>query len=266
MPTSTASRSDPRYVKVESKKPIFYDRARFYTIAGKRLPSVTTILGVIDKPGLGPWYAKMERQAFETAILEIASSVGPITGIGLLDQIMLRVGKAKAGDKAKDKAANIGSGAHAWIEWETKRRLGKDAGPEPKIPDESLVATMAWQDWARSADFQPVRSEFSVYSLSEGYAGTADWLARVNGKLTLGDYKTGKAIYPESYLQNVAYRHAAHEMGAPKIEHGLIVRLPKTLDDPEFEAAPVPEIDFDVFRSALVLWKFMRQMDGRLAS
>ena len=33
-------------------------RDRFYTIEGQRLPSVTTVLDIIAKPALGPWYAK----------------------------------------------------------------------------------------------------------------------------------------------------------------------------------------------------------------
>jgi hypothetical protein len=33
-------------------------RDRFYTIDGHRLPSVTSILDIIAKPALGPWYAK----------------------------------------------------------------------------------------------------------------------------------------------------------------------------------------------------------------
>lgn len=51
--------------------PHTWDRARFYTIAGQQLPSVTTILEVIAKPALGPWYAKEERRFFETAMLEV---------------------------------------------------------------------------------------------------------------------------------------------------------------------------------------------------
>jgi len=46
-------------------------RDRFYTIEGQRLPSVTTVLDIIAKPALGPWYAKEERRYFETAMLEV---------------------------------------------------------------------------------------------------------------------------------------------------------------------------------------------------
>ena len=39
----------------------FKDPARFYKIGGEEYPSVTTILQVVNKPALGPWYAKQER-------------------------------------------------------------------------------------------------------------------------------------------------------------------------------------------------------------
>ena len=56
--------------------PRVWDRARFYSIAGQSWPSVTTILEVIAKPALGPWYAKEERRYFETAMLEVLTQSG----------------------------------------------------------------------------------------------------------------------------------------------------------------------------------------------
>jgi hypothetical protein len=37
---------------------------------------VTTILDIIAKPALGPWYAKEERRYFEAAMLEVLSKPG----------------------------------------------------------------------------------------------------------------------------------------------------------------------------------------------
>ena len=81
--------------------------------------------------------------------------------------------------------------------------------------------------------------------------------------MTVLDWKSGKAIYPEAFLQNVAYRHAAATLGMPA-DQGLIVRLPKLLDDPAWEAMPVPEeLRIDDFRAALALWRWQRKMEGR---
>jgi RecB family exonuclease len=42
--------------------------------------------------------------------------------------------------------------------------------------------------------------------MEQGYAGTADLIARVGPKTFVIDYKTGKAVYPEARLQVEAYR------------------------------------------------------------
>ena len=54
------------------------------------------------------------------------------------------------------------------------------------------------------------------------------------------DFKTGKHIYSEAFLQNVAYRMALQEEGI-NTDGGVIVRLPKYESDPEFDAKPVPD-------------------------
>ena len=75
-----------------------WDKARFYTIDGRKYPSVTTVLDIINKPALGPWYAKQERQAFESAILEVAASGKTISADDLLERVIKATQGAKAGD------------------------------------------------------------------------------------------------------------------------------------------------------------------------
>ena len=83
------------------------------------------------------------------------------------------------------------------------------------------------------------------------------------GVPTIIDWKSGKAIYPEAFLQNIAYRHAADRLGMPS-EQGLIVRLPKLLDDPAWEVMTVPEtVVLADFLAAGNLWRWQRRMDGQ---
>src|SRR5262249_31948989 len=87
--------------------------------------------------------------------------------------------------------------------------------------------------------------------------------ARVQGVLTILDWKTGRAIYPEALLQNVAYRHAARRLGLPSSQ-GLIVRLPKLLEDPAWEVMTVPNtVPLGDFLAALRLWRWQRRSEGR---
>src|SRR5262247_1155565 len=92
-------------VPTPSDSPRFWARDRFYTIDGRALPSVTTILDVIAKPGLGPWYAKQERQYFETAMLEVLSKPGARDPEYVLAAVVEAVGGVRAAVREKQRAA-----------------------------------------------------------------------------------------------------------------------------------------------------------------
>src|SRR5262249_57052784 len=97
-----------------------WDRARFYEIDGHRLPSVTTILDIIAKPALGPWYAKEERRQLETALLDVLVLPGPPDREAykafVLAQLATAITGVKAADRAREQAAAIGTAVHAGIE------------------------------------------------------------------------------------------------------------------------------------------------------
>jgi hypothetical protein len=240
-----------------------WDRSRFYHVEGRELPSVTTVLEVIAKPALGPWYAKEERRYFETAMLEVLSRPGARDPEYVLAAVAEAVTGVKAADKEKQRAAMIGTAVHAGIEWHLRRALGDDAGPEPQLPDAAAWAVESWKDWAASVKLEPLAIERTIYCLECGYAGTLDLYARVKGVPSVLDWKTGRAIYPEAFLQNVAYRHAARRLGMVS-NQGLIVRLPKLLDDPAWEVMAVPATLRQAdFLAALQLWRWQRHMAGR---
>src|SRR5215475_9072187 len=140
-----------------------WDRARFYTIGGQQFPSVTTILEVIAKPALGPWYAKEERRYFEAAMLEVLSRPGARDPEYVLAAVADAVTGVKAADREKQKALTIGTAIHAGIEWQLRMRLGEDAGPEPTLPDAAAWAVESWKDWATSVVLEPLAIERTVY-------------------------------------------------------------------------------------------------------
>ncbi len=94
-------------VAAGAASPPWHDR--FYTIEGQRLPSVTTVLDIIAKPALGPWYAKEERRYFETAMLEVLSRPGARDPEYVLAAVAEAVTGVKAADLEKQKAAAIGT-------------------------------------------------------------------------------------------------------------------------------------------------------------
>ena len=235
---------------------------RFYPIEGHgEFVSVTTILQAINKPALVPWAAKEERLMTIEASADLYEDIHATpkmsrpTYVATLDA---RIGKVRAHTKLLAKAAEIGSQVHALVEWNLRRMLGQKVGPEPKIDDKAMWAFMAFEDWSKSVSFKPLLIEQTVFSLTHKYAGTMDLLAEVNGILTLVDWKSGKAVYGEAHLQNVAYQVALAEMGHQKAQAGLILRLPKVETDPNFEPVPVaaPDALFPTFLAVKKVWEW----------
>src|SRR5437773_11628466 len=118
-----------------SDSPRFWTRDRFYTIDGRQLPSVTTVLDVIAKPALGPWYAKQERRYFETAMLEVLSKPGARDPEYVLSAVVDAVGGRSEERRVGQGGATRGPAIHAGIEWQLRTCLGEDAGPEHVLPD-----------------------------------------------------------------------------------------------------------------------------------
>ena len=237
---------------------------RFYHIEDRDLPSVTTILGAIAKPALVKWAENTAKAATMDAAADLYYDLSKIQGAVTMPRhtylrtLDRRIGQIKQTERETQKALEIGSQTHALIEWSLKRALGRVA-TRPATTPPAEWAFMAYEDWAKSVDLQPIFVEQTVWSLEHGYAGTLDLLARVNGEVTLIDFKTSKAIYAEYDLQSAAYQHALEEMGhSLPPGGGLIVRLPKVESDPQFEVKacrPVTEL-LPVFLSVLQVWQW----------
>lgn len=181
---------------------------RFYTWRSEPYWSVTTIIGgAIPKPALIHWSAN-----------EVASFVcdNPDTVLELVrnDRDAAYDMLKRAPWRKKEKAADLGTLIHAWIE---AHRLGK---PMPVCPEEVQPYLDSFERFI--ADFQPVyeATEASVYSRSQQYAGTLDAIVTLQLPLEetqrrfILDAKSGKGVYPEVALQLAAYRYADF-IGAP---------------------------------------------------
>lgn len=225
---------------------------------GVKLPSVTTITGVLDKPALMGWAVREEQKRWEAAVLAAWSEGLPKSADGMLRRLREISTAEKAHQRQSRAALDVGSQAHALIEWHTQRMLGKVVGPEPKAADGAQVAVMAWQDWCRKVDFKPLLSEHVVWCTDcTGcqYAGRLDTLAIVEGVSTLVDYKSARAVYAEHRLQLAAYAHALESCAQVKASAQMVVLLPKDIDgDLDPKAVAVEPVSLDVFQAARRLW------------
>lgn len=232
----------------------------YYPINGKLYPRVTSINNMIAKPFLVPWAAKMERELVinaAVALYEDLASKPAVSSAQYSLSLESRIGKEKAHKKEIDKAMVIGSEAHARCQWFLQKQLGIIL-PEPQVSEKALWASMAAEDFIKQTGFQAIHVEQTVHSAKYGYAGTADFFGLIDNELILGDFKTGKALYPEYNLQVAAYVYAFEEMGHGRATKAVLLRLPKVTTDPGFEAVWLDreEIDrsFQAFLGALTLW------------
>lgn len=165
----------------------------------KLLPSVTTILRVLDKPALTYWLIE---QAVLTAV------TAPRLPDEALDAFIERVlHTERQQDAESQKARDLGTDVHAAIE----------QAVSGKSWDISLGAFVAPVLEALKPFGEMIATEKIV--VGNGYAGKTDYLARGGGFTTMVDFKTGKKLppkesYPEHRIQLGGYI-AALEIDQP---------------------------------------------------
>lgn len=240
-------------------------QGRFYVIDGVQYPSTTTILQVIAKPALIGWAAKEERLAcLEAARAVYADTLASRTDLPPSTFALAvdgRLGKERAHRRKLREAGEIGTQAHAYIEWWLRKQLDPTLKmPAHEVSEPALAAFLQFEQWATSVRLQPIYLEQVVYSKDPAVAGTLDCYARLmndRARFAVIDFKTGKAVYPEARLQNLHYQYALSDMGLAVADTGYIVRLPKTLEDPAIEVVEVPwDVgEFRRFEAAVCLWE-----------
>lgn len=237
--------------------------------------SVTSILGVINKPALVPWAANLEREyCLETAqafFSDMKRNGQDLEPLSFMAGLRLRLGTQKAHQKALKKAGNIGTEVHAQIEWQLLHELGRDPGPQPAMSPPAAIAWAEYQKWRNQVGLVPLSMEQAVWSRAYSYAGTLDLIGELShegGSIkAVFDWKTGKAIYPEARLQIAAYGHSLQEMGhAGDDLWGVIVRLPKVESDPGMDVELIPpermKANFDAFLGVKRLWDWQQAGGG----
>jgi hypothetical protein len=164
-------------------------RHRYSWNGGPLYPSVTTILGIKDKPALVGW-AKRETAACAVRNLDVLErmvrSGGPQAAVDWLKRIP---------DYARDASADLGSAVHAAAEAIARGQSGpvaEDVGP--------FVAAYR-RDFLEVFHPRFIALEAMVCSERYEYGGTADAFAEIDGEIWLLDYKTGAGVYPDTALQ-----------------------------------------------------------------
>lgn len=172
-----------------------------YRVNGKKVPSVTTILGAVKG---------------NEHLVQWANRLG-LEGVNSND--------------VRDDSAAVGTLVHACIEaMLTGEGDPQDIAAEyhPDLVARARVGWRRWVEWVGEHEFEPLEIELQLAEAIdmrrivmlgqnvEGSApigGTLDMLARVDGKLELCDFKTGNRAYPEALVQMAGYDLLAQVAG-----------------------------------------------------
>lgn len=166
---------------------------RYYLEDGTLVPGVTTVVGLLNKPALVKWANKLGLEGTDVT-------------------------------KYVDKAANIGTCAHYMVQCHL-------AGEEPDLSDYSARdinlaenALLKYWDWEKQFTIEPILLETPLVSEKKRYGGTIDCYAKLNGEPWLIDFKTGKGLYDEMFIQVAAYKNLLLENGY-KVKGAAILRI-----------------------------------------
>jgi hypothetical protein len=200
----------------------------------KPVEGVTTILSIINKQALVPWASKTAAYYFRDTV-KAALAAGESPNLNAIAE-----DAKKAHNAVSTKGKRAGTVGHAIAEaLLLNKTVTMPTDPELRAQAESVQrAFMGFMDYFKP---ETIAVEEAFYSLRYGYAGKFDYLAKINGKVVLIDFKTTNpsyfnpnGIYAEYFAQLGAYEIGYSEMTGAKIDEVMIINLPK--DGTEFKA------------------------------
>ncbi len=207
--------------------------SRYYTVSGdegleegEKLASVSTVLGVINKPGLVNWAVGLTKQGVDHT-------------------------------EERDKAAEQGTELHTAIQ----EYLANDEAPWHYSM--TVTAMLArWVEWYKNSGITITATEMMVYHPKYKYAGTLDALGHdSNGNLVVLDWKSG-GLWPEMALQLAAYAYAVQYnadvyLGEDVQVRGLVVGLKQSPAEVK-EVEGIGDKVFTMFDSALYIYNNLK--------
>lgn len=185
-----------------------------YYVNGKRTTGCTTFLSIKDKSRpLIYWAVGLARDY----LLERCPQ-------GIQPEDVLKACKLHAEEKVR--TANIGTAIHDWIEQYIK-------GKKPEMPDDDNVVrgVHSFLEWKDQHKVKFKSTEKIIYSRKYDYCGSLDFEAEIDGKLYLGDFKTGNSLYNEVLMQTAAYAEARREESGIEYDGRYLLRVAKETEE-----------------------------------
>lgn len=210
----------------------FDSKKHAYTIDGKLLSGVTSVIsGTSSKDNLIGWAANM-------AVDYLLEHSKQSEYYRYIDGEEIWKEARTAYAQKRDRAGEKGTDTHSVVEEYILHCLNGDGETGGKgfpfiasyFPRYKEIEPFA--NWAIENVEYFVAAEQRLFSETHGYAGTCDFVAMIDGKLTIGDLKTFPKMWnADPFIQCGAYSLAWKEMTGESPEQTVIVKM----CDPEDE-------------------------------
>jgi len=211
-------------VKAKSKAHVIYKNSD-----GTRLPGVTTVLGILNKPALVKWANNLGLQGIDS-------------------------------NKYRDEMADIGTLAHRMILDHFSQQKTDTSEYSPDQVELAENCLLSFYEWEKGHKLEVILAEAPLVSDELGYGGTVDCYCNLDGVPTLLDFKTGKAIYSEAIHQLAAY---ADLLGANNhsVAEARVLRIGRD-DNEGFEEKLVKNLDkhFEIFEHCLAIYNLQKEV------
>lgn len=224
--------------KYEQTKSMRQSRFVYHTADGIEVPGVTTITNMRKSDALIGWAFNLARN-----------------NPGL-----------SSTREYKDDLAQIGKAAHAIV---TAHLRGDDPDLGDFTPNEVLAAQpsvekfLYWRE-AHKLDILESGDKAFISELYR-YGGTPDLYARIDGKITVLDFKTGSSIYDEYFYQVAAYAFAIEEVTGVQIDQTWILgigRQGKSVLE-HIRTREEWQLDFEWFKAMRRVYEVEKERDFR---
>jgi hypothetical protein len=169
--------------------------------SGEYSPSITNVIDVLNKPYLQTWAAKLSAEA----LISVEKSY---PGRSVTHQREAVMWAKKEHERNRDAAAEKGTIVHEACEF---LALERELDEKHKLPEYAGYID-AWKAWKAAYNPKFLALEVTVFGTTprgKTYAGTADFVAEINGLIVAGDLKTTRSgLHDEVSLQLTAVSRA----------------------------------------------------------
>ena len=242
------------------------------------VPSVTTYLGIVNKPWLNQWRGEIGNERADW-ISMIAKNKG--SKIHHAWEILNLGGAILYESSFKSPLA-----ARAWTQEALKPFIQKYGNKWIVLNDQDeYQQLLKLQEWESMVNPVQIEAEISLSDFDLDLGGTIDRIIQIkpgtykvagrnplviaNEGDCLVDLKTGKDVWPENYLQLAGYRRLWEKQTGRKVAYGIIIHsnaktkigiegLTTYIRTPE-----QMDTDWSYFENVASVWRWQRASDSR---